>query len=123
MTPSGNQTASTNRTALVTGITGQDGAYIPELLLAEGCKAVGTFRRTSLINFRRLQALDLLGGRPNPECVGHHLTDHGSTLRIAEGCPPDEIDNLGAQSFVGVSFDQPITAADEILARMYHTVP
>lgn len=102
---------SAKRTALVTGITGQDGAYLTELLLAEGYKVFGTFRRTSSVNFWRLEELGVLG-HPNLELIEYDLTDHGSTLRIVERCAPDEIYNLAAQSFVGVSFDQPITTAN-----------
>lgn len=101
-------TGSTKKTALVTGITGQDGAYLTELLLAEGYKVFGTFRRTSSVNFWRLEELGVVA-HPNLELVEYDLTDQGSTLRIVERCAPDEIYNLAAQSFVGVSFDQPVT--------------
>ncbi len=103
--------SSPRRTALVTGVTGQDGAYLTELLLAEGYKVYGTFRRTSSVNFWRLDELGVLG-HPELELVEYDLTDPGSTLRIMERCAPLEVYNLAAQSFVGVSFDQPITTAN-----------
>lgn len=96
------------KTAIVTGITGQDGAYLSALLLTKGYKVYGTYRRTSSVNFWRLDELNLLG-HDNLELVEHDLTDLGSSIRLLDRCKPDEIYNLAAQSFVGVSFDQPIT--------------
>ncbi len=96
------------KTAIVTGITGQDGAYLSALLLSKGYKVYGAYRRTSSVNFWRLDELNLRG-HERLELVEHDLTDLGSSVRLLERYKPDEIYNLAAQSFVGVSFDQPIT--------------
>lgn len=96
------------KTAIVTGITGQDGAYLTALLLFKGYKVYGAYRRTSSVNFWRLAELNLLSN-DRLELVEHDLTDLSSSVRLLERCKPDEIYNLAAQSFVGVSFDQPIT--------------
>ncbi|ORT71898.1 GDP-mannose 4,6-dehydratase [Pseudomonas mosselii] len=98
------------KSALVTGITGQDGAYLVELLLAKGYKVYGTYRRTSSVNFWRLQELGVLG-HENLHLVEFDLTDLAGTIRLLQKAQPDEVYNLAAQSFVGVSFDQPITTA------------
>ncbi|MGN3963822.1 GDP-mannose 4,6-dehydratase [Burkholderia gladioli] len=99
------------RTAIVTGITGQDGAYLTKLLLDKGYRVTGTYRRTSSTNFWRIAELGV-EQHPNLSLVEHDLTDLGSTLRLLERTRPDELYNLAAQSFVGVSFDQPITTAE-----------
>ncbi|MDA0570548.1 GDP-mannose 4,6-dehydratase [Burkholderia gladioli] len=99
------------RTAIVTGITGQDGAYLTKLLLDKGYRVTGTYRRTSSTNFWRIAELGV-DPHPNLTLVEHDLTDLGSSLRLLERVQPDELYNLAAQSFVGVSFDQPITTAD-----------
>lgn len=99
------------KTAIVTGITGQDGAYLAELLLNKGYKVFGSFRRTSSTNFWRIEELGILE-HPNLTLVEHDLTDLSSSIRLIEKADPDEIYNLAAQSFVGVSFDQPITTAE-----------
>ena len=99
------------RTALITGITGQDGAYLTDLLLQKGYKVFGTFRRTSSVNFWRLQEVGALT-HPNLQLVEFDLTDLSSSLRLLERAKPTEIYNLAAQSFVGVSFDQPVTTAE-----------
>lgn len=98
------------KTALITGITGQDGAYLAELLLKKDYMVYGTYRRTSALNFWRIEELGLVGN-PNLRLVEYDLTDLGSNLRILERTTPDEVYNLAAQSFVGVSFDQPETTA------------
>lgn len=98
------------KSAVITGVTGQDGAYLSELLLDLGYKVFGTFRRTSSVNFWRLEELGIIG-RPNFELVEFDLTDLGSCIRLLAACQPDEVYNLAAQSFVGVSFDQPSTTA------------
>ena len=100
-----------SKTAIVTGITGQDGAYLTELLLEKGYKVYGTYRRTSSVNFWRLEEVGAIG-HPNLELVEHDLTDLGASIRLMEKAQPDEVYNLAAQSFVGVSFDQPITTAE-----------
>lgn len=96
---------------IITGITGQDGAYLAEFLLNKGYKVFGTFRRTSSVNFWRLQALGI-DSHPNLSLVEYDLTDASSAIRLLTSIEPDEIYNLAAQSFVGVSFDQPITTAE-----------
>lgn len=94
--------------AIITGITGQDGAYLTGLLLDKGYKVFGAFRRTSSVNFWRLEELGLLD-HANLELVEFDLTDQSGTIRLLQQCEPDEVYNLAAQSFVGVSFNQPIT--------------
>jgi len=96
-------------TALITGITGQDGAYLAELLLKKGYRVVGAFRRASTVNDSRL---DALGIASDVELVPFDLTDHGNMRRVLERVEPGEVYNLAAQSFVGVSFEQPITTGD-----------
>lgn len=97
--------------AIVTGITGQDGAYLAELLLEKGYTVYGTYRRTSSVNFWRIEELGI-EKHPNLHLVEYDLTDLSSSIRLVEQCKPREIYNLAAQSFVGVSFDQPITTAE-----------
>jgi GDPmannose 4,6-dehydratase len=99
------------KTAVVTGITGQDGAYLAELLLDKGYKVFGAYRRNSTPNFWRLDYLGLLG-RPGLELVEYDLTDLSSALRLVSKARPDEVYNLAAQSFVGVSFDQPLATGE-----------
>ena len=96
------------KTAIITGITGQDGAYLTELLLTKGYKVYGTYRRTSSTNFWRLDELGVKN-HTNLHLVEYDLTDLGASIRLLEKAQPDEIYNLAAQSFVGVSFDQPHT--------------
>jgi GDPmannose 4,6-dehydratase len=96
--------------AIVTGISGQDGAYLAELLLAKGYEVYGTFRRTSSVNFWRMEELGIMG-HENLHLVEHDLTDQGATFGLVKKIAPQEIYNLAAQSFVGVSFDQPATTA------------
>ena len=99
------------RVAIVTGITGQDGAYLAEFLLNKNYIVYGTYRRTSSTNFWRLESLGLKN-HPNLHLVEYDLTDSGAAIRLVERSRPDEIYNLAAQSFVGVSFDQPVTTAE-----------
>ena len=96
--------------ALLTGITGQDGAYLAELLLEKGYEVYGTFRRSSSVNFWRIDELGIQS-HPNLHLVEYDLTDLGSSIALVQRVQPDEIYNLAAQSFVGVSFDQPSTTA------------
>ncbi|MDY0955998.1 MAG: GDP-mannose 4,6-dehydratase [Stenotrophomonas rhizophila] len=96
--------------AIITGITGQDGAYLTELLLAKGYEVHGTYRRTSSVNFWRLDELGVTN-HPKLHLVEYDLTDLGTTLSMVQKIQPDEIYNLAAQSFVGVSFEQPNTTA------------
>jgi GDPmannose 4,6-dehydratase len=98
------------KTALITGVSGQDGAYLVQLLLDKGYKVYGAYRRTSSVNFWRIKELDVVA-HPNLELVEYDLTDPGCSLRLIERSQPDEVYNLAAQSFVGVSFEQPTTTA------------
>ncbi len=100
-----------DKTAVVTGVTGQDGAYLSQLLLEKGYKVFGTYRRTSSVNFWRLEEVGAFG-HPHLELVEHDLTDLGASIRLMEQAQPQEVYNLAAQSFVGVSFNQPITTAE-----------
>lgn len=97
------------KTALVTGITGQDGAYLARLLLDKGYRVHGVKRRTSLINTARLEALgiDVEGGDPNFRLHHGDLTDGASLMRLVQEIQPDEIYNLAAQSHVQASFESP----------------
>ena len=97
--------------ALVTGITGQDGAYLAELLLEKGYEVTGTYRRTSSVNFWRIEELGIQS-HPKLKLVEYDLTDLSSSIRLLQTAQPDEIYNLAAQSFVGVSFEQPVTTAE-----------
>jgi GDPmannose 4,6-dehydratase len=97
--------------ALVTGITGQDGAHLSQLLLDKGYEVYGTYRRTSSVTFWRLEELGIRHD-PHLHLVEFDLTDMGSCIRILQANHFDEVYNLAAQSFVGVSFEQPITTAE-----------
>jgi GDPmannose 4,6-dehydratase len=104
------------RRALITGITGQDGSYLTELLLAKGYEVHGIIRRASTFNTGRL---DHLYGDPHESNSGlffHYgdLTDGGTLRRIIRAVQPNEIYNLGAQSHVRVSFEQPEYTADAV---------
>lgn len=94
--------------AIVTGITGQDGAYLAQLLLKQGYTVYGAYRRTSSVNFWRLAELDILN-HANVHLVEYDITDLGICIALVQKIEPDEIYNLAAQSFVGVSFEQPNT--------------
>ena len=100
-----------NKTAVITGITGQDGAYLTELLLGKGYTVYGTYRRTSSVNFWRLEELGVQE-HPNLHLVEYDLTDLSSSIRLLQHSAATEVYNLAAQSFVGVSFEQPITTAE-----------
>jgi GDPmannose 4,6-dehydratase len=95
--------------ALITGITGQDGAYLAELLLRKGYEVHGLKRRTSLFNTDRIDHLYEDPHKPSRRFILHHgdLTDASSLLRIIQQVQPDEIYNLAAQSHVAVSFEEP----------------
>lgn len=96
--------------AIITGITGQDGAYLAELLLQKGYIVYGTYRRSSSMNFWRIEELGIQNN-PNLHLLEYDLNDQTSNIRLIDKVQPDEIYNLAAQSFVGVSFDQPISTA------------
>ena len=97
--------------ALITGISGQDGAYLAKFLLDKGYVVVGTYRRSSTLNLWRLDELGIRDHH-NLKLVVHDVTDAASCFRVIEAAQPSEIYNLGAQSFVATSFDQPATTAD-----------
>ena len=98
------------RTAFITGVTGQDGAYLAELLLSKGYRVFGAYRRTSSVNFWRLNELGI-DSHENLKLVEFDLTDPGVCMSLIQRIQPDEVYNLAAQSFVGVSFEQPTTTA------------
>lgn len=95
------------KSALITGITGQDGAYLAAYLLEKSYVVYGTYRRSSSVNFWRIAELGILDN-PNLHLKEYDLLDFGAAVRLLDEAQPDEIYNLAAQSFVGVSFDQPI---------------
>jgi GDPmannose 4,6-dehydratase len=109
------------RTALITGVTGQDGAYLAELLLAKGYQVHGIKRRTSLFNTDRID--HLFEGEPGRtgQFVLHHgdMTDSSSLTHILQKVAPDEVYNLAAQSHVAVSFEEPeYTANSDALGAL-----
>jgi GDPmannose 4,6-dehydratase len=113
--------ASTAKKALITGVTGQDGAYLSEFLLGKGYEVHGVKRRTSLFNTDRID--HLIEGQPGHDgrYVLHHgdMTDSSSLLRILQDVQPDEIYNLAAQSHVAVSFEEPeYTANSDALGAL-----
>lgn len=95
-------------TSVITGVTGQDGAYLASQLLERGHEVYGAYRRTSSVNFWRLEELGIRGHFP---LVEFDLTDPGACVRVIEKTAPDYVFNLAAQSFVGVSFEQPVSTA------------
>lgn len=99
------------KTAIITGITGQDGAYLAELLLEKGYVVYGTYRRTSSVNFWRIEELGIKDNA-NLHLVEYDLTDLSASIRLMQTTGATEVYNLAAQSFVGVSFDQPVTTAE-----------
>ena len=98
-----------NKTALITGITGQDGAYLARLLLAKEYRVVGLTPRRGSDTMWRLRELGVLD---RIEIAYGDVTDMGSVLGILARYEPDEVYNLAAQSFVGASWDQPVHTAD-----------
>ncbi len=96
--------------SIITGITGQDGAYLAKFLLEKGNRVIGGYRRTSTVDFWRLSELGI-ENHPNLELVEHDLIDLSSNIALLKKYRPIEIYNLAAQSFVGVSFAQPNTTA------------
>ncbi|MBL4796431.1 MAG: GDP-mannose 4,6-dehydratase [Oleispira sp.] len=99
-----------NKIAIITGITGQDAAYLAELLLDKGYTVYGTYRRTSSVNFWRIEEVGVKN-HANLHLVEYDLTDLSSSIRLLETTGATEVYNLAAQSFVGVSFDQPLATA------------
>ena len=96
--------------SVITGVTGQDGAYLARQLLARGHTVFGGFRRTSSVNFWRLQELGILD-HPALRLVEFDIIDPGACLRLIDKAAPECVYNLAAQSFVGVSFDEPVATA------------
>ena len=99
-----------SKTAIITGVSGQDGAYLTENLLDRGYTVYGTYRRTSSVNFWRIEELGI-DKHPNLKLVEYDLTDMGSAIRLLDTSGATEVYNLAAQSFVGVSFDQPLATS------------
>lgn len=107
--------------ALITGVTGQDGAYLAELLLLKGYEVHGIRRRTSLFNTARIDHLYHDPHESNVRFFLHHgdLTDGSSLMRVLQEVQPDEVYNLGAQSHVAVSFEEPeYTANSDALGAL-----
>jgi GDPmannose 4,6-dehydratase len=98
------------KSVVITGITGQDAAYLAQLLLDKGCQVYGTYRRTSSVNFWRIEELGIQN-HPNLHLIEYDLTDLSASIRLLETTGATEVYNLAAQSFVGVSFDQPLATA------------
>jgi GDPmannose 4,6-dehydratase len=110
-----------NKVALITGITGQDGAYLAEFLLSKGYKVHGIKRRASLFNTKRVDHLYQDLHEKNPRFIMHYgdLTDATNLIRIIQETQPDEIYNLAAQSHVKVSFETPeYTANSDALGTL-----
>ncbi len=105
---------SKQKIALITGITGQDGSYLAELLLEKGYMVHGIKRRASSFNTERIDHLYQDPHVNHPNLILHYgdLTDTSNLVRIIQECQPDEIYNLGAQSHVAVSFESPEYTAD-----------
>ncbi len=97
------------RCALITGVTGQDGAYLAAFLVAKGYKVYGTYRRTSTPNFWRLERL---GITDKVELVPFDLLDQTSIIQALQIAKPDEFYNLAAQSYVGASFEQAVSTGE-----------
>ena len=105
---------NTQKVALITGITGQDGSYLAEFLLGKGYVVHGIKRRASLFNTERIDHLYQHPHVNHRDLILHYgdLTDTSNLVRIIQQCQPDEIYNLGAQSHVAVSFESPEYTAD-----------
>jgi len=99
------------KSILVTGVTGQDGAYLAELLLNKGYRIYGTYRRASSANFWRLKELGVLD-HPNLNLISFDLTDLSSSLHLLESTKVSEVYNLAAQSFVQASFELPVLTSE-----------
>ena len=118
---SSSTTATPAKTALITGITGQDGSYLAELLLEKGYVVHGIKRRASSFNTTRIDHLYKDPHESDPRLVLHYgdLTDSTNLIRIIQQVQPDEIYNLGAQSHVAVSFEAPeYTANSDALGTL-----
>ena len=112
---------STKKVALITGVTGQDGSYLAELLLEKGYEVHGIKRRASLFNTNRIDHLYQDPHERNQRFILHYgdMTDSSSLIRIIQQVQPDEIYNLAAQSHVAVSFEEPeYTANSDALGAL-----
>ena len=100
--------------ALITGITGQDGSYLAELLLEKGYEVHGVIRRASTFNTDRIDHLYVDAHDPSARMFLHYgdLSDSSGLRMLLERVQPNEVYNLGAQSHVMVSFEQPVYTAD-----------
>lgn len=98
------------KTAIVTGITGQDAVYLSKLLLGKGYKVYGTYRETSSVGFWRIQELGI-ENNSNLELIQYDLVDLAGTIKMLKTIKPDEVYNLAAQSYVAQSFEEPIETA------------
>ncbi|MBN1230591.1 MAG: GDP-mannose 4,6-dehydratase [Anaerolineales bacterium] len=94
-------------TAIITGITGQDGSYLAEFLLAKGYKVIGMVRRSSTVTFERIHHI-----QDDIEIIQGDLHDQSSLMNVFDTYQPDEIYNLGAQSFVPTSWSQPVLTGE-----------
>jgi GDPmannose 4,6-dehydratase len=94
-------------TAIITGITGQDGSYLAELLLSKGYQVVGMVRRSSVVTFERIQHF-----QDQVEIIQGDLHDQSSLMDLIEQYKPDEVYNLAAQSFVPTSWNQPVLTGE-----------
>ena len=94
-------------TAIITGITGQDGSYLAELLLSKGYRVIGMIRRSSVVTFERIQHF-----QDQVEIIQGDLHDQSSLMDLMEQYKPDEIYNLAAQSFVPTSWNQPVLTGE-----------
>ena len=109
------------KVALITGITGQDGSYLAELLLEKNYEVHGIKRRSSNFNTQRIDHLYQDPHKPNPNLILHYgdLTDSTNIIKLIQKIQPDEIYNLGAQSHVAVSFESPeYTANSDALGTL-----
>src|SRR5260221_12099035 len=108
------ETSLARKRALITGVTGQDGAYLAEFLIGKGYEVHGVKRRSSLFNTDRIDHLYQDPHVKPRNLILHHgdMTDSSSLTRIIQEVQPDEIYNLAAQSHVGVSFEEPEYTAD-----------
>jgi GDPmannose 4,6-dehydratase len=119
--PLGNGRIDTLKRAIITGVTGQDGAYLAELLLSKGYEVHGIKRRTSLFNTNRIDHLYEDPHQPSRNFMLHYgdLTDSSGLIQIVQKVQPDEIYNLAAQSHVKVSFEEPeYTANSDALGTL-----
>jgi GDPmannose 4,6-dehydratase len=94
-------------TAIITGITGQDGSYLAELLLSKGYRVIGVIRRSSVVTFERIQHI-----QEQIEIIQGDLHDQSSLMDLMEQHKPDEVYNLAAQSFVPTSWNQPVLTGE-----------